>query len=728
MLENNELLRIKQAIGREPTRVEIAMFDSMWSEHCSYKSSKQWFRLFAGVKSKRVKLGIGEGAGLVDIGHGQLIGLALESHNHPSAIDPFNGAATGVGGIIRDVISQGCHPIALLDSLRFGNLEDSRNRYLLENVVRGISSYGNCVGVPNIGGDVVFDQSYSTNCLVNVMCIGLVEEDKVIRSRASNPGDKLVIFGSRTGRDGIGGVSFASENLTIESEKDRPAVQIGDPATEKIIIDVINELVSKDLINGMQDLGGGGFTCASSEIVHTAHRGAKLNIDCIPLREEGMDYWEIMISESQERMLIAVDPGKLDAVLEVLTRHELYHGVVGEVLAEDRYLVVNSAGETLADIPASLLVDGFRVHDHPLEKPEELKHLTKIRRGKDSLESYLSRIFDSPSLGDKSFIFNQYDRHVQIRTIVEAGDNAGVLDIGHGKAIGAVLDANDYQVLLDPRKGTINAVLRCYGKLNASGLEPIALVDCLNFGNPEKKDSYWQYVESVHGLGVAVKQLQIPVIGGNVSFYNESEIGGKRYRINPTPVIGMLGMTKDKNKISRGKVNSSSSTIIIIGDTTGDLDGSEAVRFCENITDGLIPDIDIPEVQKQGIAVRNLVEKGLITSAVHVSRGGLFGSIAKMLFGTDYGAKISTDSIPLKYGVDPSITEILFSESPGRYLLTLDPSNTSEISLLLDEQDIKHGVIGTTTANRYLAIDGKKIDLDTLEKQWKQAIPGKLVV
>jgi phosphoribosylformylglycinamidine synthase II len=723
VLNQQELDLIGKKLGRNPTKTEIAMFSSMWSEHCSYKSSKHWFNLFDEIKNySKVKLGLGEGAGLIDIGNDQLIGLALESHNHPSAIDPFNGAATGVGGIIRDVISQGCKPIALLDSLRFGKLDELHTQYLLDGIVRGISSYGNCVGIPNIGGDVVFDESYQFNCLVNVMCIGLVDKTDVIRSRAEDVGDYLIVFGSCTGRDGIGGVSFASETLSEHSINDRPAVQIGDPATEKTLIDIIHELITNKLIKGMQDLGGGGLTCATSEIVFAGRKGAKINISKLPLREEGMDPWEIMVSESQERMLIVVQKDKLSKVEAILKKFEIHYGIIGEVLPNDQYIVTNDSGETLAEIPVSFLVDGFIRYNNPSKESREFKDFTKKNCGINKFNKYTQFIFNSPSLGAKDFIFDQYDKHIQTRTIMECGDNAGILDIGFDKAIGAVLDTNDYQVRLNPKIGTINAVLRCMGKLYASGLEPIALVDCLNFGNPEKKDSYWQFIESIKGLAEITTKLKVPIVGGNVSFYNETETEEGNTKINPTPTIGVLGLTKNKNIIISKSIQKKGSLLFIVGSTSKEIDGSEAIRFCEDIVDGQLKNPDISQIQKNNLILASLIKREIILSASYISRGGLFATLAKALFDTPYGAKISSSDIPVLYNSKISLTELFFSENAGRYLLEVSPENKELMINLLDKKQISYGIIGKITLSKFLQIDKNNFDLHILEKQWKSAI------
>lgn len=729
MIKANEIEIIESKLGRKPNKVEYAMFDSMWSEHCSYKSSKHWFKLFSGVTSPRVKLGIGEGAGLVDIGDSQLIGLALESHNHPSAIDPFNGAATGVGGIIRDVISQGCKPIALLDSLRFGSIDLPHNQFLFENVVRGISSYGNCVGIPNIGGDVSFDPSYNTNCLVNAMCIGLINENDVVRSKAENIGDMLIVFGSKTGRDGIGGVSFASEELTENSDEDRPAVQIGDPAQEKILIDIIDELITKKLITAMQDLGGGGFTCATSEIVFTGNRGARIFIDKLPLREEGMEPWEIMISESQERMLVAVKPNNVDSVKNLLEKYEIDYGIIGTVIEEDNYIVEDKDGKILAEIPTSFLVEGFPIYNHKFEEPKEYTNRKKIISDKNKFDYYIKNIFNSPNLASKNFVYDQYDKHVQTRTMVEVGSGAGILDIGFKKAIGAVLDTNDYQVSIDPKIGTIMSVLRNIGRLYASGLEPIAIVDCLNFGNPEKPDSYWQFISSIQGLAEVVKALHLPIVGGNVSLYNENKSDKGNLRINPTPTIGILGLTKDKSKIVKDTVLSENSKLLIIGDTIAELDGTEVINYLEKIHDGMISIQNIEAASINGKVVKELILKKLVNSAKYISRGGIFATIAKMLFNTEFGALLYTSKIPIRESNEPNISEIWFDESAGRFILEINPENENKVTELLDRNNIQYSFIGKTIISEHsIYIDDKRLDLGNIEQQWKNAINSKMIM
>lgn len=725
MLNQQEQSLIEERLGRKPSDVEWAMFDAMWSEHCSYKSSKHWFSLFSKTTNERVRLGIGEGAGLVDVGDGQLVGLALESHNHPSAIDPFNGAATGVGGIIRDIISQGCQPIALLDSLRFGRLDNNHTQYLLDNVVRGISSYGNCVGLPNLGGDVAFDHSYQTNCLVNVMCVGLVEEGKVVRSKASNVGDRLILFGSRTGRDGIGGVTFASEDLSDESSAKRPAVQIGDPATEKILIDAIQELINEKLINGMQDLGGGGFTCASSEIVFTGGLGVEVEIDHIPLREQGMDPWEIMISESQERMLVVASPECVSQVCRVLERHELAYGVVGTVIAEDRY-VARLRDIIVADVPVSFMVEGFPVYHHPQESLPSLPAVDLSLQPDHLMVEYAKELFRSPTLGDKRFIYEQYDRHVQTRTMIEAGDNCGVLTIGHGKAIGVVLDTNDYQVLLHPRFGTAASVLRCVGKLWASGFEPIALVDCLNFGNPEKPDSYWQFVESVRGLADVVNTMNLPVVGGNVSLYNESEGKQGRQRINPTPTIGLLGLAQDHSYVGTGQLKRPNTQLLLLGNALFQLDGSELVRWVSRKPIGRLEKPDVDQCIRTGEAVKRMVNEQLTLSARCVSRGGLVGCLAKMVFGSELGLRVELNPITVRKQL--SEVELLFGETTGTYVVEVTTELVSEVKKQLDNAKVPYWDLGKTTNQPEFFFNNNSFSIKDLEEEWRLAIPKQMVI
>ncbi|MBY9001077.1 MAG: phosphoribosylformylglycinamidine synthase subunit PurL, partial [Candidatus Heimdallarchaeota archaeon] len=568
MLTREEYCKVIEVLEREPNKGEIAVFEAMWSEHCSYKSSKRWFHLF-NEKAPYIELGIGEGAGLINLGDDLLVGLGLESHNHPSAISPYDGAATGVGGIIRDILSQGCKPIAVLDSIRFGNLEESQHsQYLLENVVRGISFYGNCCGIPTVGGEVEFAPQFENNCLVNAMCVGVVNKNKVVRSIASKPGSFLVLYGSRTGRDGIHGVSFASKDLSDKSDRDRPAVQIGDPLMEKILIDVTLDLVEKELLDGLQDLGGGGLSCAVSEMAYKGNTGALIRLEDVHLREEDMEPWEILVSESQERMLAVVEADKLDAVVNILKKHDLTFGVIGEVTGNS-HCIAYFKGEKILDLPVDLIVDGFPEPERKTEKPDYLKEEKILLPEITDLKQEILKLLSSPNIGSKAWVYQQYDQHVQTQTVIPAGHDAAVLKLDSGKYIALSLDCNSFMVYLDPYNGTANSAAEAMRNLISTGAKPLAFVDCLNFGNPENPDSYWQLVESIKGLGQFSHDFEIPVVGGNVSLYNESFIDGNRERINPTPTIGMIGIIENPDKLIKNSFKREGNFVICIGKCDG---------------------------------------------------------------------------------------------------------------------------------------------------------------
>ncbi|MGM0687769.1 MAG: phosphoribosylformylglycinamidine synthase subunit PurL, partial [Promethearchaeati archaeon] len=572
MLTKTELKHASNVLGRKPNETELAMLDVLWSEHCSYKSSKRWFHLFK-TKGKQVYLGIGEGAGLVDIGDETLLGVAMESHNHPSQIDPYNGAATGVGGIIRDVISQGCKPVGLMNCLRFGHPSKLRNAYLLEHVVRGISDYGNSVGIPMVGGDLEFDDSYNGNCLVNVACIGVVKPDKVIRSIARTPGHHLVMFGSTTGRDGIAGVSFASESFSDQEEEKRSAVQIGDPLAKKVLLDTLNELVEEEIIVGLQDLGGGGLACCAGEMAANGGTGARIEVDKVPLREKDMASWEIIVSESQERMLAVVPPKNLDAVLEILARNETPHAVVGQVTDDEHYTVLQ-AGEVKAKVPIDLLIDGFPVPERVEGAiPAQKQNLDWIEEEYD-FSSIILNLMKSLNICDRSWVYSQYDQHVQTNTIVDIGENAGVLEFPFDKKIAFSSSCKSYWCLLNPQQGTANSAANVLRNIVSMGASPILIADCLNFGNPERPESYAQYVEAVRGLGRFSNDFDIPIVGGNVSLYNESKSNGKVRRINPTPEIMIAGLFEPGYMPVRRNLKTPASKLLLVGETMPELNGT----------------------------------------------------------------------------------------------------------------------------------------------------------
>jgi phosphoribosylformylglycinamidine synthase len=650
------------------------MLDVLWSEHCSYKSSKRWFHLFK-TEGDCVHLGIGEGAGLVDIGDGYLVGVAMESHNHPSQIDPYNGAATGVGGIIRDVISQGCKAVGLMNCLRFGSPAKPRNAYLLEHVVRGISEYGNSVGIPTIGGELEFDDSYDENCLVNVVCVGVIKPEFVVRSSARTPGYHLVMFGSSTGRDGIAGVSFASESFSDEEEENRSAVQVGDPLTH---------LIREKLIDGLQDFGGGGMTSAAGELASQGGTGVKVEVTKVPLREEDMKSHEIVVSESQERMLAIVAPENLERVVEILEENDTPYAVFGEVTDDKHYTVLEN-GEVKARLPIDLLVDGFPEPERPIGSlPIRSPGMSWFKEPKDLKEITL-RMLNSLNICDKSWVYSQYDQHVQANTVVDIGENAGVLEFPMGKKLAFTSDCNSSWCLLDPCHGTANSAAESLRNLVAMGARPLFIADCLNFGNPERPDSYAQFVDSVKGLGQFSHDFEIPIVGGNVSLYNESEVNGVTHRINPTPQIMIAGIFRDGALPVKRNLISPWANLFLVGETHPELNGTEFQRLMIGEVKGQPPRYR-PEAEKNAMsALLEAHSRGIIRACNNVGRGGLAMSLMKMTLNSPLGFKLALEGAP---GTARGLAERLFSESAARYIAEVSESNQPEFMEIME----KHGV------------------------------------
>ncbi len=692
MITKEEMEHARTVLGREPTETELGMLDVLWSEHCSYKSSKRWFYLFK-TKGDRVTLGIGEGAGLVDIGDGYLAGVAMESHNHPSQIDPFNGAATGVGGIIRDVISQGCKAVGLMNCLRFGHLAKPHNAYLLENVVRGISEYGNSVGIPVVGGELEFDDSYDDNCLVNVVCIGWVKPEEVVRSSAKTPGHHLVMFGSTTGRDGIAGVSFASETFSDEEEENRGAVQVGDPLSKKIVIDTLQELIEEKLLDGLQDFGGGGMTSAAGELARAGGTGVEIDLDKVPLREADMKPSEIGISESQERMLAIVAPENLDRVVLLLEKNGTPYGIIGKVTDDGDY-TAKWHGEEKARLPISLLVDGFPVPERIESKvPAQTESMAWFKEPEDYKKNLLDML-GSDNLCDRSWVYSQYDQHVQSNTVVDLGENSGVLEFPNGRKLAFTSDCNSFWCLLDPQQGTANSACESLRNLVAMGATPIFIADCLNFGNPERPESYGQFVESVRGLGRFSNDFDIPIVGGNVSLYNEAEVDGETKRINPTPQIMIAGIFEKGFTPVRRNLVSPWANIFLIGETLPELNGSEYQRVTTGRVKGIPPRYK-PEPEKRAMRViQEAHQKGLIRSCNNVGRGGIAIALMKMALRSEYGFKLNMDYIP---GTANSLAQRLYSETSGRYLAEVTESKQPEFLEIVEKHGSSVCELGLTT-------------------------------
>ena len=654
-LTDTEYELIVSGLGREPIITELAMLSLMWSEHCAYKHSKKLLRRLP-TEGPAVLMGPGENAGVVDVGGGLGVAFKVESHNHPSAVEPFQGAATGVGGILRDVFAVGARPIAVLDSLRFGEpAESERSRYLLDRAVAGIGHYGNSIGVPTVGGEIYFESSYEQNCLINAMCLGLAPHDRLIRSAAAGPGNMLVLFGALTGRDGIGGASvLASAELGEGDEAKRPSVQIGDPFAEKKLLECCLELLDSELLVSLQDLGAAGLTSSASEMA--AKGGVGLDIDCaqVPLREPGMEPFEIMVSESQERMLCVVEPDQLDAVIAVCARWETLATPIGTVTDSGR-LRVRLADEVVADLPVGILVDDCPLYDLEPAPPSEPLYapaaavLTADAAAGDTLVTLLG----SANICSRLPVFEQYDPVVQSRTVRRPDDaDAAVLALPTGEAIAVAIDGNGRRVACDPRRGAAEAVYECAANLACVGAEPLGLTNCLNFGNPEKPHVAWQLVEAVEGISNACRALGVPVVGGNVSLYNEAPSGP----IFPTPVIGMVGRLPDPSRAGRLAFAREGDAVALVGDFAGaDLAGSELAKLRGEAVTGPLPVLDEESVRAAHATVRAMVNTGAARSAHDIAEGGIAVAIAECCIAGQIGATIT-----LPDGLDP------FAEAPGR--------------------------------------------------------------
>ncbi|MCX5657130.1 MAG: phosphoribosylformylglycinamidine synthase subunit PurL [Candidatus Omnitrophica bacterium] len=627
-LTDQEYQRIKKILKREPSSTELAMFSVEWSEHCGYPRSRKWLKLLP--KTGKYKTLIGEDAGGIILDDLAII-FKMESHNHPSQVEPKQGAATGVGGIIRDIFTAGARPIALLDSLRFGPLSKPYNRYLFAGVVEGIQFYGNCVGVPTVGGEIYFDDSYTGNCLVNAMCIGIAEKKRLVRARAIGKGNSIMYVGSSTGRDGIGGCSILASREFKEGEEKRPTVQIGDPFTEKCLIEATLEAIGTGCVAGIKDMGAAGLTCCTSEMASAGNSGMDIELQKVPRREENMEPWELMMSESQERMLVCVKKGKEKRVGEIFLRWGLNASVIGRV-TDDGIVVIRDKGNIVASIKAHSLTKA-PIYDMPCRKPEYLKELNRLRideipEPKDYNQALL-KILASPSVASKALVYEQYDHMVQTNTIVLPGSDAAVIRLkGTNKGIAATADCNSRYCFLNPYRGAQIAVAEASRNLVCSGAHPAAVTDCLNFGNPEKPESYWQFKECVSGIADACRSFEIAVVSGNVSLYNESP----KSAINPTPTIGMIGIIKDVNMVCSQNFKQKGDSIILLGRCREELGASEYLKEIHNLIKGDAPQLDLRLEQAVQKTALKVIEKGLVNSAHDCSEGGLAVALAECCF------------------------------------------------------------------------------------------------
>ncbi len=655
-LTDHEYELILDRLGREPNDVELAMLSLMWSEHCAYKHSRKLLRRLP-TDGPHLLMGPGENAGAVDVGDGLAVAFKVESHNHPSAVEPFQGAATGVGGILRDVFAVGARPIAVLDSLRFGEPADSqRSRYLLERAVAGIGHYGNSIGVPTVGGEIYFEESYEQNCLINAMCLGLAPHERLTRSAAAGPGNVLVLLGALTGRDGIGGASvLASAELGEGDEAKRPSVQIGDPFAEKKLLECCLELLDRELLVSLQDLGAAGLTSSASEMASKGGVGLDIDVSRVPPREEGLEPFEIMVSESQERMLCVVAPERVGEVIEVCERWETLATPIGSVTDSGRLRVLD-AGSLVGELPVDVLVDACPMYDlDPVRAPDDAPLYgapdAALTGGESPAETLLA-LLRSPNVASRRPVFEQYDWIVQSRTVRRPEEaDAAVLTLPDSGAIAVSIDGNGRRVACDPRAGAAEAVYECSANLACVGAEPLGLTNCLNFGNPEKPHVAWQLVEAVEGLAEACEALGIPVVGGNVSLYNEAPSGP----IFPTPVVGIVGRLPDAASAGRLGFAREGDLIALAGPFAPSMTGSELAKLRGHAPVGGLPPIDAEAVRDVHEDVRNRVRSGALRSAHDVAEGGLAVALAECCIAGAIGA-----SVKLPAGVDP------FAEAPGQ--------------------------------------------------------------
>jgi phosphoribosylformylglycinamidine synthase II len=700
-LTDSEWEAIRESLGRTPNDLELAMYSLLWSEHCAYKHSKRLLGLLP-TDGPRVLMGPGENAGAVDVGDGWAIAFKVESHNHPSAVEPFQGAATGVGGILRDVFALGARPICVLDSLRFGELDSERSRYLFERVVAGIGQYGNSIGVPTVGGEVYFEPPYEQNVLVNAMCVGLARSEGLVRSAATGVGNAVVLLGASTGRDGIGGASVLASADLEESDEKRPSVQIGDPFEEEKLMECCLELLERGLLVSLQDLGAAGLTSSSAEMASKGGVGIDIDVARVPLREPDLEPWEVMISESQERMLAVVEPGRVGEALEICARWQTGAAAIGEVTDTGRLRVL-AGGEVVGDLPVSSLVDDCPLYDLAPQQPESWLYGNSASLPLDSgAGSILLALLASPDVASKRWAFEQYDSIVGSRTVrrPEAAD-AAVLQLDEaGKGIAAAIDGNGRRVACDPYRGAIEAVLECAANLACGGAEPLGVTTCLNFGNPERPDIAWQLTRVVEGMAAACRELDVPVVGGNVSLYNESPQGP----IYPTPVIGMVGDLPAPERACGIAFRRRGDAIALVGPFAPSLAGSELAKLRGDLGPGL-PAVEIGRVRGATEFVRRAVRAGRIHTAHDVSDGGLACALAECAIAGRIGALVDLDPLVELRGA--SGEACLFGEGPGGFLISGPPAELEALSAEGRSEGVDVLAIGQT--------GGDRIDLSAAE-------------
>lgn len=704
----------EEILGRLPNYTETGLFSVMWSEHCSYKNSKPVLRKFP-TEGPQVLQGPGEGAGIVDIGDGQAVVFKAESHNHPSAVEPYEGAATGVGGIIRDIFSMGARPIAILDSLRFGELTNERTKYLLEEVVAGISGYGNCIGIPTVGGEVAFDACYEGNPLVNAMCVGLIDHKDIQKGQAKGVGNIIMYVGAKTGRDGIHGATFASEEFVEGEEQQRSAVQVGDPFMEKLLLEACLELILEhsDSLIGIQDMGAAGLVSSSSEMASKAGSGLKLYLDDVPQRETGMTPYEMMLSESQERMLICVKQGHEAEIEELFQKYGLEAVVIGEVTDDGAYRLYHQ-GKEVANLPVDALAEDAPTYHKEKAEPARIQAFRQqpdFEPVIDDATAVFLQLLQQPTIASKKSIFETYDSQVRTNTVVGPGSDAAVLRIkGTNKALAMTTDCNARYLYLDPERGGQIAVAEAARNIVASGGRPLAITDCLNYGSPDKPEGFWELWTSAEGIAKACEILETPVISGNVSLYNETN----GQAIYPTPVIGMVGLIEKVEHITTQHFQTPGNLIYLIGETKADFNGSELQKLQNGSINGRLMAFDLLEEKQNQAIVLSAIQAGLVKSAHDCAEGGLAVALAESAFKKNVGISVQLD-LPQSW---------LFSETQSRFVLSIAPENQTAFEALAGDSA---SLVGKVTAEPQLKIQSSDgmiiVETALARKKWEEAIP-----
>lgn len=727
-------------LGREPNLTELGIFSVMWSEHCSYKSSRVLLKLFPNDKAEenpevgRVLVKAGEeNAGVIDIGGGWAVAFKIESHNHPSFVEPFEGAATGVGGIIRDIFTMGARPVMLTNSLRFGELESAEVRHLVRGVVSGIAHYGNCIGIPNVGGDISFDPCYEGNPLVNAQCLGILRHEQIKRGAASGTGNPVFYVGAPTGRDGLGGASFASRELTEESQADRPAVQKGDPFMEKLLLEACLEMMEiPDLVVGIQDMGAAGLTCSTCETASRGETGIEIDLDLVPQRETGMNSYEIMLSESQERMLVIVKKGREQEIEEVFEKWDLHAVQVGQVMDGDR-MVVRHRGVVVADMPARSLTDEAPLYHCEAVVPAYMETtwnwqpdaLADLESG--GVESTLPKLLDHPTIGGKQWVWRQYDHMVMAGTVVAPGSDAGVVcvHVDDGKKYLAMAnDGNGRYCYLDPYRGGVGAMAECVRNLACTGARALAMTDNLNFGNPNKPEVFYTFRESVRGLADACKAYDIPVTGGNVSLYNENQAGA----IDPTLVVSVVGLIEESGHVTRQFCRNPGEKLVLIGGLPDELGGSQYLKIIHGLKVGRAPKVDLEVEKTQNAFLLTEIRAGRVVAAHDLSEGGLLVALVEML--------LDSGGLGMDIKVDPEsgtrLDATLFGESQGRILVSVDPDHEQTLLNAAEAAGVTAGTIGVVTDDGRFSLGLGSGDVavqwaaDDLRKIWEKSIEKRM--